>query len=174
VVDYYENTTTAFVASKNIMRHDLNLKFVSDKIGLIGTAIMYNLGDESEKFPNNIIHATSVDENGILWFRCSRPASVCTDYPESFPARLQFYRKGRFFHVEVTGPARIVNNYYSEGTDGHHEMLIRMEMMNITYTEVGKEGKKSSTNFLKTAGKFVDYFLRHRKHARQHTFTLAH
>jgi hypothetical protein len=152
----------------------MNLKFVSDKIGLIGTAIMYNLGDESAKLPNNIIHAMKVDADGVLWFRCSRPAPAYTDFPESFPARLQFYRKGRFFHVEITGPARIVDKDYCEGPDCNHEMLIRMKMMNITYTEVREEKKNSGTYLFNATAKFLDYFIGHRKHAKQQTFTLAH
>lgn len=156
------------------MRSHQNLKFVSDKIGLIGTAIMYNLGDESVKLPNNIIHAMKVDADGMLWFRCSQPAPTCTDYPESFPARLQFYRKGRFFHVEINGPAKIVDKDYCEVPDCCHEMLIRMEMMNITYTEVGEDKKGSGSYLFNAAGKFISYFFRYRKHARQHTFTLAH
>ena len=153
------------------MGNDSNLKFITDKIRLIGTAIMYSLSDESIKLPNNIVHAVRVDEDGSLWFKCGRPAAMYKDYLDSLPVRLHFYRKDKFFQVEVSGSAKIINYDYSENKDCCNQMLIRMEMKNITYTEVGEKQKGPHRGFLNNADKFINYLFRHRRHPRQHSFT---
>lgn len=117
------------------MSKDTNLQFIKEKINEVRSAIMYSSSDEVIRLPNNIVSAVKVDEEGQLWFVCNRPCYLPEQYPPTFPARLHFYRKGKFFHIEVSGPARIVNNVQGDNNASENRLLIKMEMKNIIYTE---------------------------------------
>ena len=117
------------------MSKDTNLQFIREKINEVRSAIMYSSSDEVIRLPNNIVSAVKVDEEGQLWFVCDRPCYMPEQYPPTFPARLHFYRKGKFFHIEVSGAARIVNNVQSDNNGSENRMLLKMEMKNIIYTE---------------------------------------
>lgn len=123
------------------MSIDTNLQFITEKINQVRTAIMYSSTDDVIRLPNNIISAVRVDEEGQLWFICERPAYLPEQYPTSFPARLHFYKKGKFFHIEVSGPAWIVNNLHCDNSNIENRMLIKMEMKNIIYTETPAKQK---------------------------------
>ena len=92
------------------MRNDPNLQFIREKIYHVRSAIMYSMSNDLVKLPNNIVTALRVDNEGNLWFSCSRPAEYVEHCEKSFPARLHFHRKGASFHIEVSGKATIVNH----------------------------------------------------------------
>ncbi len=122
---------------------DTNLQFIREKIYRVRSAIMYSMTDELIKLPNSIITAIKVDDEGQLWFLCNRPAHSLEYCSQTFPVRLHFYRKGTFFHLEISGKAEIVNNNYV-GEEGQPKpLLIKMSMANIEYTE--QEDKRKST-----------------------------
>ena len=123
------------------MSKDTNLQFIREKINEVSSAIMYSSSDEVIRLPNNIVSAVKVDEEGQLWFVCDRPCYLPEQYPRTFPARLHFYRKGKFFHIEVSGPAHIVNNVQRDNNGSDNRMLIKMEMKNIIYTETPNRQK---------------------------------
>ena len=137
------------------MGNDTNLQFISDKINQVRSAIMYSSSDDVIKLPNNIVSAVKVDEEGQLWFICDRPPYMPEQYPSSFPARLHFYRKGKLFHIEVSGPARIVNNVQHDSINTENRMLIRMEMKNIIYTETSTKQKSGLELWLNKTSRWV-------------------
>lgn len=119
---------------------DANLNEIRRKILKLRTAIMYSLSDDVLKFPNSIVTALRVDNEGQLWFVCQKPPMNISEYDHSFPARLHFYHKGVFFHIEVSGKATIAEENYSgylpiEMPAKENLMLIRMSMNSIEYTE---------------------------------------
>jgi len=130
------------------MGKDTNLQFIREKINEVRSAIMYSSSDEVIRLPNNIVSAVKIDEEGQLWFVCDRPSYLPEQYPPSFPARLHFYRKGKFFHIEVSGPARIVNNMQRDNSVSENRMLIKMEMKNIIYTETPPRQKNTIGQWL--------------------------
>jgi hypothetical protein len=86
------------------------------------------------RLPNSIVSVVKVDDEGQLWFVCTPPTRQLDPAECVFPARLHFYRKGKFFRVEVSGKATILNNDGAcNGSD--KPLLIRMSMCNIEYTE---------------------------------------
>ena len=116
------------------MNTDNNLDFIRQKIDIVKSAIMYSMSNDLIKLPNSIVNAVKVDDEGQLWFVCSRPALGMDYCSTSFPARLHFYRKGTFFHLEVSGRAEIVStDYVSDGKSD--QLLIRMDMSSVEYTE---------------------------------------
>jgi hypothetical protein len=125
-----------------VMVNDANLQFIREKICVLQNAVMYNSSDGLVKLGNDIITATKVDEEGLLWFVTNRPAQVISQCEQSFPARLRFYRKGIGFYLEISGKATIVSSDYSFSDMGPgnkkgnaKKVLIKLEMKNIEYTE---------------------------------------
>ena len=128
------------------MAAENNLCFIKDRIGEIRSAILHCMSDELIKIPSSIITVLRVDENGQLWFFVKRPAQVMFDHEKSFPARLQFYRKGKPFFLHVTGYAGVSDNKeaINEFTNLEKEtediamqnlMLIKLKMTKAEYYE---------------------------------------
>ena len=117
---------------------DTNLEFIRKKIYELNTALMYSMGNEPIRTPNAVITAQQVDDEGNLWFSF-RSALPCLDaYEESFPVRLNFFRKGIPFHMQVSGKATVIKNgekkqRYMPGDN--HAVLMKMNMMYIEYAE---------------------------------------
>jgi hypothetical protein len=130
---------------------DNNLQFIREKIYEIKSAVMYSMSNELVKIPNSIVTVLKVDDEGQIWFLCTPPTFRIDECECVFPARLHFYRKGKFFHVEVSGRAVIMNKEYPSYTvvpadsDQKKErpVLIKMSMQNIEYTVINEKRPKS-------------------------------
>jgi hypothetical protein len=125
---------------------------------------MYSLSDDLLRLPNSIVTALRVDNEGQLWFVCERPLLDIAEYDRSFPARLHFYHKGVFFHLEVSGKATIVEENYAgylpfEMAGKGNLMLIRMTMNAVEYTE--PFGKKERTRLEHILDRGYKWMLRH-------------
>ena len=116
------------------MTVDNNLQFIREKIYEIKTAVMYSMSDGVVRLPNSIVSVVKVDDEAQLWFLCTPPVRQLDPAECIFPARLHFYRKGKFFHVEVSGKATIMNNETSSQS-GEKPLLIKMSMTNVEYSQ---------------------------------------
>jgi len=116
------------------MTPDRNLQFIKEKITAVKSAIMYSMSNDLIKIPNSIVTAVNVDEEGQLWFVCNPPALGLEYCSSTFPARLHFYKKGTHYHINVSGKAEIVSSDYAD-SDKKGQLLIRMDMTNVEYTE---------------------------------------
>lgn len=123
------------------MAHDINLQFIRERISELKNAIMYNNSQDVLRVPNNIAEAVEVDKEGILWFTIKRPSGYMQQCDQIFPARLHFYRKGYFYHIEVSGKATVVNYVYSNTKEDI--VLLRMDMNEVEYTEPHAVREKS-------------------------------
>jgi len=132
---------------------DNNLQFIREKIYEIGNAVMYSMSNELVKIQNGIVSVVKVDEEGQLWFLCTPPTYKIEECECVFPARLHFYRKGKFFHVEVSGKATIMDNECSHIIEHDHQVkekpvLVKMSMQNIEYTVVNEKKPKTRLEVL--------------------------
>jgi hypothetical protein len=130
------------------MGTDTNLHDIREKISQLKTAIMYSMSDELTQLPNSIVTALQVDDERQLWFTCPRPLLGMYEEGQCFPARLHFYRKGYFFHIEVSGKATIMNTSLYEElpiSQSHtgDVMLIKMAMSSVEYTAPYEKKKKT-------------------------------
>lgn len=132
------------------MAVDTNLQFIREKIYEIKSAVMYSMSDGVVKLPNSIVSVVKVDDEGQLWFLCTPPRHRLEESECTFPARLHFYRKGKFFHVEVSGRATIINNEFRENQVTDKPLLIKMSMVNIEYNLVAEKKPKSKVELLFT------------------------
>ncbi len=94
------------------MNSDTNLKFIRERIYEIRSALIYSMSNSLIKLPTSIVTALNVDEDGQIWFLISRPLRHLNEQENEFPAKLQFYRKGKPFYMHVTGAAQIVNSEF--------------------------------------------------------------
>jgi hypothetical protein len=130
------------------MATDMNLQFIRGKINQLRTAVMYSMSNSISRLPNDIVTAIKVDEEGYLWFICRGPHPAVKEYDQSFPARLSFFRKGYDFFVEISGKATIVNNNYTGEKEGQRTLLVKMNMLNIEYTEPHTRKPKNKVEVL--------------------------
>ena len=140
------------------MASDTNLQFIREKIYEIKHAVMYSMSNELVKIPNSIVTVLKVDNEGNLWFLCTPPAYRVEECECVFPARLQFYKKGKFFRLEVSGKATIMNNEYNAGDSEKSRekpILIKMNMSNIEYTVSEPKEKGKIEAILETSYKWL-------------------
>jgi len=126
------------------MQNDTNLLFIREKIYKLRTAVMYASSNAVVKLPNDIVTALEVDEEGQLWYVTNRPLQQIEQCEPNFPARLFFYKKGVDYFIEVSGNATIVNKDYWPGqSHDDKKVLVKMNMVNIEYTEPHARKPKS-------------------------------
>ncbi|MEI6948436.1 pyridoxamine 5'-phosphate oxidase family protein [Paraflavisolibacter sp. H34] len=86
------------------------LSFLQEKIQDIRSAIFFNLSDAVLKFPTSLVSTLKVDEYGYVWFLARRPRQEVTEFEAGFPVRLDYYRKGTNYFMQVTGRAWVVSD----------------------------------------------------------------
>jgi hypothetical protein len=87
-----------------------NIGFLQQRIQEIGSALFYSLSSAVLKFPTTIVNTLKVDEFGNIWFFINRPEQQLTEFDWEFPAKMQFYRKGKSYFLQIAGKACIVND----------------------------------------------------------------
>lgn len=124
---------------------DTNLQFIRERIYEIRHAVMYSMSNGLVRIPNSIVSVIKVDNDGQLWFLCTPPTQKIEECECVFPARLQFYKKGKYFRLEVSGKATVMNNEYSDAETEQKKdkpILIKMSMSNIEYTSTSERKEK--------------------------------
>lgn len=143
---------------------DTNLRFISEKITDLRTAVMYSMSNSLVKLPNDIVTSVKVDEEGQLWFLSHHPYQSLKECEQVFPARLHFFRKGRNYFVEVSGKATIVRKIIgakerNSDKENKGEVLIKMTMSNIEYVE--PSNNKSKPKWQELVENTYTWMLRH-------------
>jgi general stress protein 26 len=134
------------------MVNENNLDFIKNRIAEIRSAILYPMSNEMIKIPSSIITVLKVDESGQIWFFLNRPLQKMSEHEKTFPARLQFYRKGKPFYMQVSGYAGISDNQETineftgleketENIAMQNLMLVKLKIAKAEYYE-----QKSTSN----------------------------
>jgi hypothetical protein len=92
------------------MLSDIHIGFLRDRIHEIGSALFFNTGNATFKLPTTIITVLKVDEQGNIWFFLHNPDLFIEEGDKEFPARLDFYRKGKPFFLQVSGEALVITD----------------------------------------------------------------
>ncbi len=87
-----------------------NLDFLREKINELRSALFFNTGNAVLRLPTSIITTLKMDEAGQVWFFVNRPEQYLHEFDKEFPARLDFFRKGKRFFLQLTGKAYIVSD----------------------------------------------------------------
>ncbi len=91
------------------MLSDKNLHFLQGKIQDLRSALFYCLSNSVMRLPTSIVTALKVDDEGQVWFFVSRPRQQLSAAEQQFPARLEFYKKGKQSLIKINGRACIVD-----------------------------------------------------------------
>src|SRR4051812_29706369 len=92
------------------MATNQQLNFLQEKIKEIGSAIFFNLSDSVLKLPTSIVTTLKVDDYGYVWFFIQKPKQQLKEFETEFPVRLDFFRKGTRFFLQVNGKGWVVND----------------------------------------------------------------
>jgi general stress protein 26 len=116
-----------------MMSQENNLAFIKERISEIRSALLYSMSDELIRIPTSIISILRIDDEGQLWFFVKRPPQLMHDAEKKFPAKLQFYRKGRPFYLMVSGCAGIdeSNDLIDKFTDDMEKGSSSLAMQNM-------------------------------------------
>jgi len=130
------------------MQANQQLCFLKEKIQEIGTAIFFNLSQSVLKLPTSIVETIKVDDFGFVWFYIQKPKQHLTEFDKEFPVRMDFFKKGISYFLQIEGKAWMVNdpeeinNLHSfsdeeklKGTD--NMVLVKVKMLKAEYHETG-------------------------------------
>lgn len=88
--------------------HDID--FLRDRIHEIRSALFSNTSNATLRLPTCIISALNIDSEGQVCFFIRRPDQYMEEHEKEFPARLDFYRKGKPFFLKISGDAHLVTD----------------------------------------------------------------
>jgi hypothetical protein len=86
------------------------LSFLQQRIEEIGSAIFYNLSESVLKLPTSIVSTLKVDEYGFVWFLVQKPLQQLSEFEQEFPVKLDYYRKGAGYFLQITGKGHMVSD----------------------------------------------------------------
>jgi hypothetical protein len=89
---------------------DARRTFLHQKILNLVSAIFFNQSDAVLKLPTSIIRIIHVDEYGYIWFFMQKPPQQLTEFEKEFPVKLDFFRKGLDYTLQIIGNGYIVND----------------------------------------------------------------
>ena len=89
---------------------DTQQKFLHERIINLGSAIFFNLSEAVLKLQTSIVRIVHVDEYGYIWFFVQKPQQQLTEFEREFPVKLDFFRKGLDYSLQVIGKGCIVND----------------------------------------------------------------
>ena len=84
--------------------------FLREKIKNLGSAIFFNQSDAVLKLPTSIVRIINVDEYGYIWFFMQKPPQQLNEFEKEFPVKLDFFRKGLDYSLQVIGNGYIVSD----------------------------------------------------------------
>lgn len=132
------------------MSQDQHLRFLREKIQDLRSALFFSMCNSVLKMPATIVTALKVDEVGNVWFFVHRPTQCLSEFDKEFPARLEFFKKGKRFFLKITGKACIVsepeevNNLVELPEETKQKamnqlVLVRVKIQNAEYNEHMRE-----------------------------------
>jgi len=100
VESYGENAETMITNLPN--------KFLQEKISQLQSALFFPEHDSALKLPTHVISAAEADAEGQIWFMIPKPSQHINAFDREFPAKLDFFKKGKGFYLKIQGKASIV------------------------------------------------------------------
>lgn len=130
------------------------LAFLQNKIQQIGSAIFFNQSDAVLKLPTSLVNTIKVDDFGYVWFMIKKPNQYIQQFESEFPARMDFFKKGVDYFLQVTGKGCVVIDpeesdcffqlYEDLNVSGMKDMvLVKVKIMKAEYYETQTRVKGS-------------------------------
>jgi hypothetical protein len=127
-----------------VMLNHSDLSFLREKIQDLRSALFFSQNTSLLKISTTIVTILKTDELGQVWFFVPRPSQALHEFDREFPARLEFFGKGRRFFLHLTGRAFIINDpeeinglVYEDIREktADHMVLIKVKMLKADYFE---------------------------------------
>lgn len=121
-----------------------DMPFLRERIQELKSALFFNDSSSLLRMCTTIVSILKVDELGQIWFFVASPKQALHEFDREFPARLEFFRKGKGFFLHITGKAYIVsdpeemNNLMDEDIRTQmigDRVLIKVKMGKVDYFE---------------------------------------
>jgi len=91
-------------------KNDLPLSFIQQKIDELQTALFSAISNTVLKIPSHIVTAAEADQQGRIWFAVPKPTQSVEVFDKEFPAKLDFFQKGKEFFLKIEGNASIMTD----------------------------------------------------------------
>ncbi|HEU4471772.1 MAG TPA: pyridoxamine 5'-phosphate oxidase family protein [Flavisolibacter sp.] len=122
------------------------LNFLQEKIQEIGSAIFFNQSDSVLKLPTSLVTTLKVDDYGFVWFFIQKPKQHLREFDAEFPVRLDFFKKGKSYFLQVNGKGWVVtdpeevNGFVTLPEDAknlalNEMVLVKVKIMKAEYYE---------------------------------------
>jgi hypothetical protein len=152
--------------NKKVSMNDAPIQFIRERINEIESALFFNESSNPILLPTCIVSANGLDEDGYIVFFMTRAQYCLPEIEHGFPARLDFYKKGKPFFLKIKGNATIIT---LESEMGNHKsiywelrkktnrqlMLIKVKINYAEYYEM----KEHSTWWDKTLDFFAGWII---------------
>ena len=88
----------------------LPVTFIEEKVKDLENALFFSMSDAVLKIPTCVIKILETDELGQLWFIIPKPSQHLHAFDKTFPVKLDFFRKGKEYYLQILGKAFLVND----------------------------------------------------------------
>ncbi|MEO6961357.1 MAG: pyridoxamine 5'-phosphate oxidase family protein [Puia sp.] len=148
----------------------LPLSFVEEKVRDLENALFFSTSDAVLKMPTRVVRVLRIDKLGHLWFVVPRPTQFIHAFEKEFPAKMDFFRKGKDYYLKVLGNAFIVSdpediNWVEELSDNIKQsarknelVILKVKITHVDYAE--KHRPKTTVKMLmsQVSGLFFQWF----------------
>ena len=130
------------------------LVFLQEKIEQIGSAIFFNQSESVLKLPTSLVANIKVDDFGYLWFFVKKPKQNVQEFDNEFPVRMDFFKKGVEYFLQVNGKGWVVTDPEEQSTflemfndtdasQLEDMVLVKVKMLKAEYYETQMRTKHS-------------------------------
>jgi general stress protein 26 len=146
------------------MQANQQLCFLKEKIQEIRSAIFFNLSQSVLKLPTSIVETIRVDDFGFVWFYIQKPKQDLREFEKEFPVRMDFFKKGINYFVQVEGKAWVVNDPEEinalnaldtlsdeESKKMNNMVLVKVKMQKADYHETGAHARSANHSWWQNA-----------------------
>lgn len=120
-------------------------KFLKRKLSELNSALFFAEGDSLFKLPNHLITEMEINDDGQIWFVIPKPFQDLQAFDKEFPARLEFFKKGKPFRLKVQGKGLIIEDH------------VEMESLSAVSETMHEKVKNEPVIMIKVQVQFVDY-----------------
>ena len=152
------------------MQANQQLTFLQEKIQEIGSAIFFNLSNSVLKLPTSIVNTLKVDDYGYVWFYIQKPRQDLREFDKEFPVRMDFFRKGMHYFLQVMGKAWVVTDpeemfvlpedLRSQPVD-ENSVLVKVKMLKAEYHDISVQPRTKNSSWWQNAVNSVYTWFRH-------------
>ncbi len=161
----------SLITSQNLLMsaatQNQQLNFLQEKIQQIGSAIFFNQSDSVLKLPTSLVNTIKVDDYGYVWFFVKKPHQNIQEFDNGFPARMDFFRKGVDYFLQVSGKGWVVTDpeevsaffELNEDLDSglmKEMVLVKVKMIKAEYFET--QARLKATWWKNTVNHFSAWF----------------